>query len=425
MKIKTTLIFLIFLSANLLAQDEGYMYGKITTVDGRTFQGPIRWGKEEVLWVDLFNAAKPRNENLKFLSREDIHYLEDKRFERNQDWGNRWFSRWVSNDDHYNRNSNYNRNGYYDGDEDFTHQFVCQFGEIKSIKPSWRSRAEVEMRNGTIVEVHGEGYNDVGGEIRILDSEIGEFSIEWSRIEKIDFQKTPSKLKEKFSEALYGTVESSRGKFTGFIAWDNDERLQSDKLDGRTSDGKLSIEFEKIASIEQSWDEAEVILKSGRKLVMCCTNDVNNENRGVIVEDEKLGKVSIPWKQFQKVTFSKPAKMKSYDEFAVQKELTGTVIGENDKSISGRIVYDLDEEYSYEVLQGKDNNIEYFIPFSMISKITPRGWSSADLELKNGTKLYLEEGQDVSDRHQGILVFSGNNDPVYIRWEKVKEIKFN
>jgi hypothetical protein len=151
---------------------------------------------------------------------------------------------------------------------------------------------------------------------------------------------------------------------------------------------------------------------------------VNSENRGIVVDDEKLGKIEIPWRDFEKVTFSRPSRMRGYDEFKDQKEIRGTITTENGKTISGRIVYDLDEEFTYEVLQGKSDRVEYFIPFSNISKISPRGWNSAILELKSGNQLSLQESQDVSELHQGLLVFTGKSDPVYIRWETIKEIKF-
>lgn len=395
-----------------VAQDEGFMYGRITTIDNRTYEGPIRWGKEEVLWVDLFNAAKPVNENLRYLTRDDMRHLRDKRYEQNGSWGERWVSRWVSYD-------------YGNDEEDFTHQFVCQFGELKSIRPSWRSSADVVMQNGQKFEVSGEGYNDVGGEIRIMDKELGEVALDWGRIELVEFMNTPSKLTNKFADVLYGVVETTMGKFVGFIAWDNDERLGTDKLDGRTSDGKLAIEFDKIASIEQSWDEARVELKSGRKITMCCSNDVDRSNRGVVVEDEKLGgKVEIPWREFKKVTFGRPENMKGYNAFKEQKELIGTVAIAGGKSLEGKIVYDLDEAFTYEVLQGKENDLEFIIPLRNISSIQPNGWSSATLELRNGTKLTLADSQDVSDKHTGVLVFSGSGEPSYVLWEDIREIKF-
>ncbi len=52
---------------------------------------------------------------------------------------------------------------------------------------------------------------------------------------------TPHKLEDKFGEPLYGTVETYDGTYSGYIQWDHDERIATDKLDGDAEDGKMSI----------------------------------------------------------------------------------------------------------------------------------------------------------------------------------------
>ncbi|MEX2232440.1 MAG: hypothetical protein WD824_09785 [Cyclobacteriaceae bacterium] len=36
---------------------DGFLYGKVST-ENNTYTGPIRWGSEELLWTDFFNAEK-------------------------------------------------------------------------------------------------------------------------------------------------------------------------------------------------------------------------------------------------------------------------------------------------------------------------------------------------------------------------------
>ena len=67
-----------FLFVNAEAQDEGFIYGKVTTEDGDTYEGPLRWGKEEVYWTDMFNASKKENKNLDYLSNRELDDLEDR-----------------------------------------------------------------------------------------------------------------------------------------------------------------------------------------------------------------------------------------------------------------------------------------------------------------------------------------------------------
>lgn len=397
-------IQLTILPQQVLAQDEGFLYGKITTEDGDEFTGAIRWGKEEVYWTDMFNASKMDNENVDYLSRN-----ERERIRRSGNWDDR-VSTWVS--------SNWSSSG-----RSFIHQFSVQFGEIKSIRVFRDNEAEVVLRDGTKVDVDGNGYNDIGSKIKVMDAEIGEISLSWNRIDLIEFMATPKKLDEKFGEALYGTVESDIGDITGYIQWDHDERVSEDVLDGDSYDGDLSIPFGKIASIANDGSRSDVTLKSGRELSLRGSNDVNYENRGIIVTVEGMGRVDIPWRAFNKVTFKEnKSSGKGYDDFSNPKKLMAQVETANG-TLNGEIVYDLDEELDIEVLHGKDDRCEYMIPFRNIKSIKPRGYSRSEVELKNGTSLVLEDSQDVSEDNTGLLVFEGKN-PMYIPWDDVNQITF-
>ena len=391
------------------AQDEGFIYGKVTTEDGDEFIGAIRWGKEEVYWTDMFNARKTDNKNIDYLSRNERDELRY-RGRRRGDWDDRISSWIIANWD--------------DGERSFLHQFSVQFGEIKTIRLFRGDEADIELKDGTRVAVDGSGYNDVGTKIKVLDAEIGEIDLSWSRVEHIEFMPTPKVLEEKFGEPLYGTVDSEIGEFTGYIQWDHDERVSKDVLDGDTYDGDVSIAFGKIKSITNDGSRSDVVLQSGRELTLRGSNDVNYENRGIIVTVEGVGRVDIPWKEFNKVTFKEVKNSgRGYDDFKAPNSLEAKVVTRNG-TLKGRIVYDLDEELDIEILEGKDDRSEYSIPFGNISKITPRGYQRSEVELKNGRKLMLEESQDVSEDNTGLLVYEGK-DPKYVPWEDIEEIIFN
>ncbi len=389
------------------AQDQGFIYGRISTEEGRIYEGPLRWGKEEIYWTDMFNSSKTDNPNIDYLSREDIEDLR-----RRSDWGDQ-VSTWFSSNwgDRWGRRS-------------FTHQFSCQFGELKSLKVYRRNDVEVELRDGTRFEVDGDGYNDIGTRIRILDEEIGEVEISWSRIEEIEFIPTPKKLDRKFGEPLYGTVETDYGEFTGFVQWDHDERVSTDVLDGDTYDGDVSIPFGKIASIENLGNRAGIVLKSGRDMTLRGSNDVNSDNDGIIVTIEGVGRVDIRWRDFEKVTFTTPPSSgKAYNDFKDKEPISG-VVNTRQGSLKGRIIFDLDEEFDIEILHGQDDDLEYIIPFRNVKSIAPKSYRYSEVELKNGMKLRLEESQDVTEKNTGILVFE-NSRPTYIPWEEVESIDFD
>lgn len=413
MKITASILGLFMLCATLstTAQDEGFIYGKVYMHDDRVYEGPIRWGKEEVYWIDIFNAGKEKNPNLKYLSSRERDELE----RRQNDWGywsGSFWTKWVGAD-------------WSNGNGDFTHQFSCQFGELKSIEPAGRKYVDVELQNGAKFALLGEGYNDVGLEIRIMDAEMGQVEVEWNRIRKIEFIKTPKRIENKFGNPLYGTVEAYGKKFTGYIQWDHDERISTDRLDGDSEDGDLSIEMGKIKSIERIGNRSLVVLKSGRELRMDGSNDVSSGHRGVIIMIKDFAAIDIPWNEFDKVTFNEfiGSPDVAYSDFNKQKSLTGTVTTQEGKTLSGKIVYDLDEEFEFELLQGKNNDFEYTIPFHKVKRIELTSSYRCMVELKTGEKISLEDAQDVNEKNQGLLVFtSANSDPEYIRWEDVKSI---
>lgn len=415
MKITAYILGITMLCTSLTtsAQDEGFIYGKVYMHDDRVYEGPIRWGKEEVYWIDVFNAGKEKNPNLKFLSSREREELE----RRQNDWGywsGSFWTKWIGSDWD-------NTNG------EFTHQFSCQFGELKSIEPDGRKYVNVELQNGAKFSLLGEGYNDVGLEIRIMDAEMGQVEVEWNRIRKVEFMKTPKRIDNKFGNPLYGTVEAYGKKFTGYIQWDHDERISTDRLDGDSDDGDLSIEMGKIKSIERIGSRSLVVLKSGRELRMDGSNDVSSGHRGVIVMSKDLPTIDIPWSEFDKVTFNEfiGSPDLTYADFSKQKPLTGTVTTQDGKTLSGKIVYDLDEEFEFELLQGKSNDLEYIIPFYKVKRVEVVSANRCLIELKTGEKVSLEDAQDINEKNQGLLVFSdAKSDPKYIRWEEVKSIDF-
>lgn len=396
------------LSASLIAQDSGFIYGKITTEDGDEYEGPIRWGKEEVYWTDMFNASKEENKNLDYLSRRELESLED-RYSMNRNGEGIIKLLNVSWD-------------FDNNDYDFVHEFSCEFGNIKAIRLLSRSRAELELRNGDYIEIKGDGYNDVGAKIQVLDKDLGLVSLSWSRIDEIAFMPTPSNLSDKFGEPLYGTVESDLGTFTGYVQWDHDERVSTDVLDGDTRDGDVSIPFGKIESIERDgYSRSIVKLKSGRELELRGSNDVNDDNKGIIVTIEGLGRIDLKWEDFDKVTFKEvPSSGKSFNSFTANK-LIARVEVDNGDVHEGEMIYDLDEEYTFEVLNGEEDDSKYIIPFRNIKSITPRNSDRATVKMANGESIVLEDSQDVSDRNQGVLVKT-KSDRVYIPWDRIEKI---
>ncbi|HWA36100.1 MAG TPA: hypothetical protein VG737_18290, partial [Cyclobacteriaceae bacterium] len=239
--------------------NEGFMYGKVTT-HSNTYEGQLRWGNEEAFWTDYFNAAKRSSDDYRQIVTAE---KKDKPHSHEEfDWD--ILSIWA--------------------DKTTTHQFNCQFGDIKKIFVVGRRSARLQFKNGVEVDVNGDGYNDMGGKVQVLDKELGLTAIDWDRIEQVEFLPFPKGITARLGDPLFGTVETDRReKFTGYIQWDHDERLTTDKLDGDSRDGDVSMPFANIVSIEKQGRGSLVTLRTGKEMLLKGSNDVDESNRGVIV----------------------------------------------------------------------------------------------------------------------------------------------
>ena len=412
MQRKTIVWGLLLLAVTLLAglasaQTEGYIYGKITLRSGKTYQGPIRWGKEEAFWMDLFNSEKS----------EDVFeaYLEDADGYRDL--------RRELRDHRRDRRVRYGHGISITLGDGSTHAFKCRFGDIQMLDFRGRESLRLVMKNGETLRLSG-GSNDVGATIKVMDPELDEMDLRWRSIDTIEFLPTPGNLKEVFGAPLYGTVKSAAGTFTGFIQWDNEECLDGDILDGDSDDGDMKIPFKSIQSIEKYRRGSKVILHSGREYYLTGSNDVNSENRGVVVKDPLLGQIKIGWRDFESLVFESPkGSGMGYDGFAKTRPLEGTVVTEEGETLKGRIYYDLDEAWDLEILDGQDGDIEYLVPFRSIQRIVPNGRWGAEVTLKDGRTVTLEESRDIDDDNAGLIVQSGET-LRYVDWRDIKEIRF-
>lgn len=388
------------------SSSDQFIYGKVTTIDGDIYTGQIRWGKEEAFWFDFFNSTKPKNENLKWLTKNEETALNKK-----DNVSKSLFGKW--------------NNVSWSGSAGHSHIFACQFGDIKSIDIIHGDEVIVEFKDGSSYELDG-GSNDIGTTVQVSDDELGVIKLDWKRIDRVDFMPTPKNMKSVFGEPLYGIVKTVRGEFEGFLQWDHDERLSDDILNGSSDDGELEIEFGKIKSIKRMHRGSKVTLKSGRSFELHGSNDVNSENRGIIVSTPNYGRVDIPWEEFEEMIIDDKIGMDQlgYNKYEGSKPIKGIVYTYEDGSYSGDIIFDLDEQYCLEMLDGKADDISYFFPFSVVKYIEPKNRKESLVRLANGESFILEDKVDVNEDNDGVLVFDGSKKPHYIEWSAIKNITF-
>ena len=404
LKVSTYTIILTFLTQSLFSQkvhNGGLIFGKVFTKSGQEYTGFLRWGKEEMYWHDIFNSNKVED---KSLFQAETAKQENEGFDMNWSFGSIW-------SDHYKTSS---------------HIFSCYFGDIAELEMGKYDKVYLKFKNGQILKLNG-GSNDIGSTIVIEDYELGKVKLKWSKIEKIVFMDSPPEMSSPYDQPLYGTVKTKRkGFFEGFIKWDLDERHGDDELDGDTDDGDKSIPFRNIVSITKHKHGADVELRSGRTLFLDNSNDVDNGNRGIEVFNPEIGSVKIDWKEFKHVDFVKaPNSGPSYSSFKKPNGLFAEVLTYDDQAYSGIIIFDIDEMWEPEMLDGEDDRIEYQIPFWNIKAVYPKNSEYSMVELKSGEKLLLGETQDVSDSNDGIMILTRDSKkPVIIDWDEIMELRF-
>jgi hypothetical protein len=301
--------------------------------------------------------------------------------------------------------------------------FSVQFGYIEAIILERKNEVLVQLRDGTTMQVKG-GSNDIGADINVYEPEIGEIKVEWDRIARVQFSQAPMNYEPYFGVPVTGKVKTRDGEVSGYVQWDKQERLTKDKIDGESKDGELSIPLGNIAAMEKFRRGLKVRFHAGRELELDGTNDVDRRNRGIVVTNTEQGRVEIPWRQFEKVDLEVPGKsIMSRDDFKTYGMIYGTVIDRGGNQYQGKIVYDLDEQFDFEMLDGYIGEIEYKIPFALIREIVPLGFDRAQITLTNGEILRLEDTQDVTDQNDGIIIDTGKGRPQYLAWKDVDKIQ--
>ncbi|HET7711491.1 MAG TPA: hypothetical protein VFL80_06140, partial [Thermoanaerobaculia bacterium] len=309
-------------------------------------------------------------------------------------------------------------------------RFMARFGDISRIDSSGQN-VRVTLKSGAVFDVDRFSANDLDNGVRVWDGTRGAVDLDGKAIRTIQFLPTPT-LGE-VPRRLHGTVRTRQGEFSGFIRWDRDECVGSDQLDGRTATGELSVPFDSIRSIaRQSRDSSLVTLLDGREIALSGTREVGHQNRGIYVDDVRYGRVVISAAAFERIDFSSPAGSgPAYGEFPAGRALTGIVTTRAGRRLAGRLVYDLDESETAEVLDSASQGVEYAIPFGLIASLTPcgreeRGASRAKVVLHAGEELQCDCAPELGEANAGMLIFvDGHPRPQYVPWGDVREVHFD
>lgn len=384
----------------MAADADGFIHGTVTTRSGSSYTGIMRWGGEEAFWDDLFHSSKVERP----YARE--------RDPRADDESSSW---WEV----------FGRKMKISFGEEGSRVLAARFGDIRSIEVTGDKAARLEMRGGSTIAV--EGYaNDVGATILVHDAALGRIEIPWKQIRGVEFSAVPAGT-EPPAFRLHGRVTTDSGDLEGFVQWDSEECLSTDRLDGDTLDGRVSLEMGRVRSIERRGSSSSlVVLDDGRELVLDGTNDVNSSIRGILVADPRYGRVEVPWQAFRRIELDTASGSgRGYAEFTAPRPLTGTVTTRDGARHVGRLVYDLDEAQTWEMLDGTAFELEYSIPFELVASVEPSGRSASIVTLVSGEELRLEDSQDVARRNDGVMVLGDGGAETYVPWEEIRRIELS
>jgi hypothetical protein len=403
---------LVLTAVAVQADNSGRIYGKISTVDGDTFEGLIRWDKNEGSWVDILDGTRDRDDrDRKSRSRSSGRKYRDRRSSI------KIFGVRINND----------------SDNDFFYTSSAEsgirFGHLKSLEAIDDDRVLLTLKSGEEVEFSS-GSTDFGSGIReiiVEDTREGEIEFDWDDIELIEFSESRYDKASVFGERLYGTLTTRRGEeFTGFVCWDLDELFEEDVLDGDDRRRSRKVELGKIATISRySSSGAELMLKNGTEMVLRGSNDVNEENRGICIGDPAFGQVKVEWEEFEKLEFKTAPRAVTYSEFKGGRKIKGTVYAEDGEEYVGEICWDDDEEFTWEMLNGDYRDTEFDIEFGFIKQIEKNSRRTCDVTILDGRVFRLGGSNDVDDDNKGIIITQADGKDIYVDWEDFSRVVFD
>ena len=418
------------LSGPVCAQDADRIWGQVHTKSGEVHEGFIRWNRNEVSWVDILGGSKdvPPENYLAWLASREF----DEPPVRTIDLLGYRIT-WEENDPDFPPTS---RSG-------------IRFGHLSSLRVIGRDRVELTLRSGELLELGGSAVRRTIREVTIDTPGRSQLQLDWRDLDWVLFSAVPAGARAP-SRRLHGTVEDRQGnRYIGYVSWDWDEILKSDVLDGEDMQGgdDREIRFDEIASIARVPGGARIVLVNGNVRELTGTRDVDRRNRGIAISDPRLGMVEVEWGEFRILRFHEPEASFGYDTFDGGRLLVGTLVTQSGEEIDGVIRWDADEAASWEMLNGRADDVDFTIEFGNVSRIERGEAFGATVTLLDGRTFELDgrtfeadgrtfplgDSNDVTWDNKGILiqpeVADGGSQADQSRWrvipwDEFREVRF-
>jgi hypothetical protein len=272
-----------------------FLYGRVRTLDGSTYEGRIRWGREEeAFWDDYFNGVRKRNRWVDHVPPERLPKRSDPITIFGLEIANR--DRPISPGK----------------------TFLAAFGDIARIDARGTD-VQVNLKSGTAFLLARSEASDLDDGLRVWDRDRGVVDLDSLRIQSIQLLESPEQGAAT-PDRLFGTVHAIGGKCTGFLTWEREQSLGADEL----VVGDVRLRFETVQSIQRTSGGAAVATLSDGQKIRLASGWLSG--RGIYVDDPRYGRVLVSREAVQSVQFSRTATSgHAYGDFPVGRPLTGTV----------------------------------------------------------------------------------------------------
>ncbi|HVP07782.1 MAG TPA: hypothetical protein VMS71_08070, partial [Candidatus Acidoferrum sp.] len=186
------------------------------------------------------------------------------------------------------------------------------------------------------------------------------------------------------------------------------------------------VKFEKIASISRySSSASSVKFKTGDEVVLRGSNDVDSDNRGILVCDPGFGQVTVNWDEFASLDLSQAPSAVTYASFDGGRPLHGTVYTEDGDSYTGTVRWDNDEQYTWELLNGSYHDASFDIELGLVKEIARVSTRGSKVTLWDGRSFELRGSNDVDEDNKGIFITPDRGKEIEVPWEDFKRVEFD
>ncbi len=386
------------------------LYGRVTDTDGRVVEGWLRWDRNEAGSDDWLDAALPVPlEDLRVAERLDLDFAAAQRARRSLvAFGVRLT--WEIDDEA----------------DPVTTRAALRFGHVSAVVPLDARSARLELRDGRAVELRG-NTTDLGRGMRalVVVSRDGErHSFRWAELERVELLPAPTGVPPT-GRRLHGTVTTwSEETFTGDIAWDLDEIVEDDILDGRADGEDLEIPFADIASIDYENDRSSrVTLRSGEELVLRGTNDVDEDNRGIEVSDPAFGRAIVHWPDFRSVRFHAPEPGPAAPDFAPGDTLRASVHAVDGRVIEGLVRWNNTRSMLWQTLDGWSGDTELSVELGSIRTIRKADDDSVEVTTTSGRTFLLDVEPEEGVERRAVFIVPDGRPTRIVLWRDFERLE--